>query len=125
MVSIHEHRGGNPNPNPGPNPDPDPNPNPNQVRTLTGWLLHPNVGGCLVLQTEEDVAAAAAGHGLSYTSLKGEVERSGRAEQLASLNPNPYPNPNPNPLTLTLTLTLTLARCDQRGLGVIRLQRST
>jgi len=55
------------------------------VRTLAGWLLHPNVGACLVLQTEEDVAAAAAGHGLSYTALKGEVERSGRADQLASL----------------------------------------
>ena len=51
-------------------------------------MLHPNVGGCLVLQTEEDVAAAAAGHGLSYTTLKEEAERSGRAAQLAS-NPSP------------------------------------
>ena len=31
------------------------------------------------------MAAAAAGHGLSYAALQGEVERSGRAEQLASL----------------------------------------
>ena len=31
------------------------------------------------------MAAAAAGHGLSYASLQGEVERSGRAQQLASL----------------------------------------
>ena len=55
------------------------------VRTLTGWLLHPNVGGCLVLQTEEDVAAAAAGRGLCYSTLKDEADRSGRAAQLASL----------------------------------------
>ena len=43
------------------------------VRTLTGWLLHPNVGACLVLQTTTDEELAASGHGLCFADLQAEA----------------------------------------------------
>ena len=56
------------------------------VRTLLGLLLHPNVGAALVLQTEEDVAAAAAGRGVCYADLEQAARAAGREGALRALS---------------------------------------
>jgi len=55
------------------------------IRTLTGWLLHPNVGACVVLQTVSDQVAADNGAGISYDTLRAHAIESGRAGQLEAL----------------------------------------
>ena len=47
------------------------------IRTLTGWLLHPNVGACVVLQTVSDQVAAESGAGISYDTLRAHAIESG------------------------------------------------
>lgn len=56
------------------------------VRTLLGLMMHPNVGAVLVLQTADDVSAAARGEGVDFAALRRAAE-GGRRGDLASLAP--------------------------------------
>ena len=52
------------------------------LRTLLGLSVHPNVGAALLLQTEEDVAAAATGGGVSYPMLQETAKAQGHGARL-------------------------------------------
>jgi altronate dehydratase len=52
------------------------------LRALLGLLLHPNVGGAVVLEHQHDVEAAARGDGLCYASLCGWADQTGRGAEL-------------------------------------------
>ena len=53
------------------------------VRTLLGLIIHPNVGAAVVLQSSEDVAAAAAGRGVSYATIEAAASDIGHTDRLA------------------------------------------
>jgi len=52
------------------------------LRTLLGWMLHPNAGACVVLQTAADEAVAG---GISYDTLRAHALKAGRGAQLEAL----------------------------------------